>query len=247
MRKKPSTSKKKTLELIGYIDGFPCYQDRSSGGKTPKRGGFQSERIQKDPAMANVRYNYTEMGRVAKDVKAFKQLLQPMLRQFRDSKLHQRLISLFSKLKTLDTTTERGMRRAGNGMLTKEATALLRRYTFTTGKSLSMLLKHDVQFTDLNTFEIPNCEARYFTLPNSVTHLQLQAGVLHLNPKSMEGVLCISEVVLLPKTHKGTVTIGIPQPSQAYPLALPIVFAKGQSIVNGSTLDTGGEVMEICL
>ena len=247
MRKKPPTPDKKELQFVGYVQDFPCYLDTSSGGKTSKRGGFQSERIKKDPGMANVRYNYTEMGRAAKDVKAFKQLLRPMLRQFTDTKLHQRLISLFSKLKASDTSMDRGMRSARNGMLTKEGAALLRHYTFTIGKNLSSLLNHDIAFTTLEQFTIPNCNAHYFTLPPSATHLQLQAGVLYMDPNSMEGIFCISEATLLPKTHEGTVTIAIPKPTLPYPLALPIVLAKGQSIVNGSAFDTGGVVMEICL
>lgn len=234
------------LKFIGTLDGINFYIDGNGVAQQRKAGGgFNAAKIKNDPSMERVRQNAAEMGNCAKQVKAFKQLLYPVLHEVHDPKLHQRLMGLFFKLKTFDTTSGLGKRLAGQGMLTAEGQRLLRYYRITGKQGVHDYIGQPFVFDGKHQLTIPDCDGRYFNKRDHYTHLYVKAMVLYLHPDTMEGELCMSTPLLLPTTIQETVTQTLPDPSMPYAIALPMVYTKCVQLINGQDHVYGAKLLEV--
>ncbi len=91
-------------------------------------GGFTYENNKKNPRIYK---NSDEFGLCSLFVKEFKIALLPLLKFKKVGMLHQRLMSLCSKVKLLDPTSEKGSRSMGGGLKTLKGKMLLREFVFT--------------------------------------------------------------------------------------------------------------------
>lgn len=91
-------------------------------------GGFSYENNKKNPRIYK---NSDEFGLCSLFAKEFRIALRPLLKHTSVEMLHQRLIRLCSKIKLLDSTSEKGSRNVGQGLQTLKGKLLLREFVFT--------------------------------------------------------------------------------------------------------------------
>ena len=91
-------------------------------------GGFTYENNKKNPRIYK---NSDEFGLCSLFVKEFRIALRPLLKYKNVGMLHQRLMQLCSKIKLLDSTSEKGSRNIGQGLKTLKGKLLLREFVFT--------------------------------------------------------------------------------------------------------------------
>ena len=91
-------------------------------------GGFTYENNKKNPRIYK---NSHEFGLCSLFVKEFRIALRPLLKYKSVGMLHQRLMQLCSKIKLLDSTSEKGSRTIGQGLKTLKGKLLLREFVFT--------------------------------------------------------------------------------------------------------------------
>lgn len=90
--------------------------------------GFNYENNKKNPRIYK---NSDEFGLCSLFAKEFRIALRPLLKFKSVGMLHQRLMQLCSKIKLLDSTSERGSRTIGQGLKTLKGKLLFREFVFT--------------------------------------------------------------------------------------------------------------------
>ena len=96
------------IQMNGAIGNINFYIRKGVPLARKAGGGFTSDAIKTKESMLRVRENGSEFKGCMQSVQFFKMGLQPFLSTFKDGTLHQRLVSLFTKLKDLDFVAARG-------------------------------------------------------------------------------------------------------------------------------------------
>ena len=218
---------KGTLGDINFYTrlGVPCA--RKSGG------GFNGDAIKTKDSMVRVRENGSEFRGCMQSVQFFKLGLQPFLRSFKDGTLHQRLVSLFTKIRDMDLVSARGMRTVHHGLQNPVGQGLLQNYLLTSGSRLDGVLHQKVVFDWASGFRIPDFEGKRVSFPGGATHLGLQVGYLSLDFENKTFSFGSSETVYLGKNDVGMVAIPAPILVDAEGIKVGVVLAKFVQEVNG--------------
>lgn len=90
-------------------------------------GGFNYENNKNNPRIYK---NNDELTLCSVFVKEFKIGLHPILKYYKDGKLHQRLMSLFMTIKAVDAKSAPGSLNVGEGLRTLKGKLLLRQFAF---------------------------------------------------------------------------------------------------------------------
>lgn len=117
------------LQFTGKLDGLSFYEMQ---GKiiVRKTGGFEGNKIKKQPNYVRVRENSKEFTQSARAGKYFRHALATYLRPLRILYLHNRVVSLFQQLTKLDTVHARGERRLFEGLQTQAGQQLVKDFEF---------------------------------------------------------------------------------------------------------------------
>ena len=169
------------IELKGTIGEINFYKRLGVALSRKAGGGFNGQTIKTKASMARVRENGTEYGRCMKDVQFFKRALQPYLATVKDGTLHQRLASLFAKIKNEDLISPRGQRNIATALQTEQAFALLRGYTLTASKSFQEIVQQPYILDWNNGLQMPNFKLNNILFPSGATHLELSLGWLNID------------------------------------------------------------------
>jgi hypothetical protein len=198
--------------------------------------------------MVRVRENFSEFRGCMQSVQFFKRGLNPFLRSFKDGRLHERLVSLFTKLKDLDLVSGRGLRTVSNGLQNPVGQGLLQNYVMTSGSRLDGVLHQKVVFDWAAGFSIPDFEGKAVSFPGGATHLGLQVGYMSLDFENLTSSFDSSEMVYLVRNDVGTVVLPAPALVAAEGLKVGVVFAQFVQEVNGvfyPLKHEGSVVMEV--
>ncbi|MBT0608379.1 hypothetical protein [Aequorivita echinoideorum] len=134
-------------------------------------GGFNYENNKNNPRI----YKHSdELSLCSKFVKEFKIALYPILQFVNDGTLHQRLMALFMKIKSLDSGGATEHRLVGKGLKTLKGKQLLREFVFTPKVGIRQQfgnpLIHDADFS-LEWKALAPSKAKF---PKGATHFDLQ-------------------------------------------------------------------------
>ena len=221
------------IELEGTIGGLNFYYRKGKPVVRKSGGGFNGKAIKTKASMVRVRENGSEFGMCMQAVKAFKAGLVPFLTQFKDGELHHRLVSLFTKIKSLDAVSERGKRTVGNGLNTQAGAALLQHYVLTAGKNMESLLGQRFNFDFETGLQLTNFDGSLLRFPSGSTHLKLVVGFLRFDFESLSYLLVLSEAVYLDKASTGTFTLSPIEPNLTAGKAVGVVFGQYVQDLNG--------------
>jgi hypothetical protein len=221
------------IKLTGTLGGINFYPLKGETIGRKAGGGFNGDAIKTKDCMVRVRENFSEFRACMQSVQFFKMGMQPFLRSFKDGTLHQRLVSLFTKLKDLDLVSARGLRTVCRGLQNPAGQELLGHYLLTSGLRLDGILHQKVVFDWVTGFSIPDFEGKRVSFSGGATHLSLQVGYLSLDFEKMTSSLSSSEIMYLAKNDVGTVVIPTPALAAAEGVKVGVVLARFVQEMNG--------------
>jgi len=162
------------VQFTGHFDRLSFYEMR---GKIVVRetGGFDGEKIKKDPNYVRVRENSSEFAHCAKVGKYFRDSIHLYLKKLNIPYVHNRVLGLFQEISRLDLVSDRGKRTVLNGLQSQEALGILDRFEFDKDQSFGTLFpfKHEVDLLE-GRLVVSNFSARLFKKFTGATHVNLQ-------------------------------------------------------------------------
>lgn len=117
------------VKIKGTIDDYVFY-DLNGISVMRKKSGFNGEDFKSKESYRKVRENSSEFGHCSKSGKMLREALQPFTQESGDKYLYQSFAKLMTKIKDLDTESQRGKRRIQHGLKNPLSTELLRNFQF---------------------------------------------------------------------------------------------------------------------
>lgn len=194
------------IRLKGTIGDINFYSTRNGGDLARAAGGgFNRQGNKKNPTMVRTRENASEFGHCSKVKKAFKIALAPFVCIRKDGSLHGRMMTLFTKIKSLDRIHTRGNRKVATGLETSLGIHLLRSFVFTPACNVMDVLGASIDYDFMSRrCSITNFDVRNVSFPAGATHLALTLGLLHFDFDTLTYKLKSSTPVYIDKMHSAT-------------------------------------------
>ena len=202
------------VTFTGTVGGLNFYSRKGVPLARAAGGGFNGRAIKTSPRMVRVRENSAEFKGCMQSVKHFKQGLNPFFVLIKNGESHERLASLFAKIKNADCVSARGERFVGGGMATAAGRQLLKGYAFNSDLNLGKALHCPVVFSWENGVTIDLAKDAV-AFPAAATHLELTALFYIFDFEGYGSVLEKSEKILISKDAAAEETVHLS------PLALP--------------------------
>lgn len=164
---------KSILMLQGNIGNLSFYKTKD-GMMVRTKGGVEKKRIMTEPQFARTRENMQEFAAVAKTGKFLRHAVSAFVNKAADSKVSNRMTSILTQLKQLDTAAVRGERHPAAGLILPEGKLLLEGFDFNSNSQLGNILLQPYSTDDatgimtLQDF-VPNTS---LLLPKEATHVQ---------------------------------------------------------------------------
>jgi len=206
---------KGVIKIEGSIDDVTFYKSKD-GFLAKRKSGVSKSRIENDPNFARTRENDAEFKNAAISGKYLRDILRPLMKTARDSRVTSRLLKLMSRILRLDTTSARGERTVGTAIASPAAQALLKGFEFNSKSPMgSVLFKPYSVTTATGVIVVSNLvPINDVAIPEGTTHLTLRGA--YANVDFTDGVSAIeySNQVNLPiDSASTTVTLtptGVP-------------------------------------
>lgn len=224
---------KSIVKLQGTIGALNFYFRKGVPLVRTAGGGFNGDAIKTKDSMVRVRENGSEFKGCMQTVRFFKLGLQPFLCTFKDGTLHQRLVSLFTKIKNGDLLAVRGSRTVFGGLQTTAGRQLLRNYLLSSGSRLEKVLHQKVLFDWTSGFSLTDFDGGRVSFPNGGTHLALRVGYLTFDFAHYDSAFVATDTVYLTSTDTGTVFIPSPTLATAEGMQVGVVLAQFVQELNG--------------
>ena len=193
------------IRLKGTIGDINFYSTVTGGDLARAAGGGYSKNSKNKSSLVRTMENASEFGDCSRIKKALRISLAPFLCVRKDGSLHGRMMTLLTKLKTLDRVNVRGKRKVGKGLETPVGLHLLRNFVFTPACSVLDILACSADF-DFNTriLSITNFDIKNVKFPSGATHMALTMGLLHFNFDNIEYRLKNSVPLYIDKHYDAT-------------------------------------------
>jgi hypothetical protein len=183
--------------IIGTYNGINYYMRNGKQCQRKAGGGFTTESIKNNPKMQGIRDRNKEMTLCSKFTMNFKEAMSPFLKEIHDGTLHERLMKLFMKIRTLDETAE-GKRTAGRGLKSNSGKKLLKEFKFTMGPDGLNILGPVVTFdTQTGTLNAVSFDPTRLKFPKGSSHFFLDYGVLEYDIKKSAFLFILNEGTLI--------------------------------------------------
>ncbi|WP_298156001.1 hypothetical protein [Flavobacterium sp.] len=232
------------IAFTGTLGGVNFYVLNGVPVSRMAGGGFNGKKIKTSPKMVRVRENGSEFKGCMQAVKHFKAGLRKPLSSIKDGTLHQRLVSLFTKIKNTDTVSVRGARNVANGLLTEEGRRLLRGYVLDSGPGLAQTLRQPFAFSwDDTGLVFKGFDAGLVAFPNGATQVELTAFFYVFDFEKHESVLASSETkaILRDSGDQGTLSLTAPALPESNAVRMGLLHYRFQQELNGSLYPLQGE------
>lgn len=187
------------IKLEGKIGDLSFYKTKD-GHLAREKGGVDANRIKNDPAFERTRENGSEFGSSAKSGKLLRDSIRPMMQNASDSRVTSRLTKVMTQIKNMDTTSIRGARNVGVGIVTQAAKLLLKGFNFNDKAILGSILFNpfdvdpatgEITLDDL----IPQNDVN---IPSGATHMTLSSAWAKVDFATGDTDVQMSNAVNLP-------------------------------------------------
>lgn len=187
------------IKIEGTLDDLTFYKSKE-GYLVRTKGGVSKNRIANDPAFVRTRENNAEFGHSATSAKILRRAILEMINDAKDSRVASRLTTVMSKVKNLDTVSERGKRNVAQGLLSPEGKNLLKGFDFNNRAILtSVLLKEPELNTATAEVQLQAFNpANHIVVPKGATHVMFSAGVVAIDFQQGNSELVTSNALTLP-------------------------------------------------
>lgn len=143
-----------------------------------KKGGFTRKSIKNNPQMQVIRDSNSELATCSIFLKEFKIGLRPILLHFRVGSLHQQLMQLFLRIKSLDRVSDPGNLNVSDGLRTEKGRMLLREFTFTPKVGIRQFFGNPIIREDDFSVVWEHFEPSQARFPKGATHWEMVYLVL---------------------------------------------------------------------
>ncbi|MDT8347087.1 MAG: hypothetical protein RQ756_04745 [Flavobacteriaceae bacterium] len=193
------------IKIEGTLDDLTFYKTKE-GYLIRTKGGVSKNRIASDPAFARTRENNAEFGHSATAGKILRRAILDMINDAKDPRVASRLTTVMSKVKNLDTVSQRGKRNVTQGLLSAEGKSLLKGFDFNNRAVLtSVLLKEPVLDTATAEVQLQAFNPSvHVDVPQGATHIVLTAGVVAIDFQEGNSELVTSNALTIPITNTET-------------------------------------------
>ncbi|MBK7304106.1 MAG: hypothetical protein IPI90_12875 [Saprospiraceae bacterium] len=128
------------IKVVGTLDDLNFYKT-ADGHLVRMKGGVSGDRIKNDPAFARTRENMEEFKEINKAGKIIRGGFRNLIGRGADPRASSRLVGVLSKIMKYDTTSLRGERKVGIGLIDAVAKSLLSNFNFNQFAELDQILK----------------------------------------------------------------------------------------------------------
>lgn len=186
--------------LVGTLEGVNYYIRKGKAVARKAGGGFTGKAIKTKPSMVRVRENNFEFGHCSKVKKGFRIALTPFLKYYTDGTLHGRMMQLFQEIKELDSSSIRGSRTIGLGILTAAGKEVFRNFVYNPLCKVSEVAPMKGNYNvETGIFTVNDFDINLVRFPKNATHLELQYGVLGVDFETITFSLCLATPLVLEK------------------------------------------------
>ncbi|CAM3545096.1 hypothetical protein FLGE108171_02150 [Flavobacterium gelidilacus] len=187
------------IKIEGTVEDLTFYQ-KNGKSFVRKKGGVSRERILNDPNYVRTRENMSEFSHSGSAGKILKLAVGSMAFKAKDSKLNSRLLQVMSRIKNLDSTSNRGKRLVSVGITTPEGKQLLKGFDFNINASLDSVLfaPYDLDLGS-GSFKIVDFSTEeQLMYPQGATHVSFQSAIVDIDFASGDSVIAYSTIENLP-------------------------------------------------
>jgi hypothetical protein len=165
------------IKIKGTLDNVSFYKTKD-GHLARMKTSVDGTRIANDPAFERTRENNAEFGESATAGKLLRDAVRPQALNASDGRVTARMTQVMSKIKNLDTTSDRGSRKVSIGLADPSAVALIKGFEFNKLAKLSSILYSTfavdnatgvISFTNLNPIQD-------IVVPSGATHVTFSGG-----------------------------------------------------------------------
>jgi hypothetical protein len=187
------------IKIKGTLDNVNFYKTKD-GDLARMKTSVDANRIKNDPSFERTRENNEEFGNSANAGKLVRDAVRPMALNASDGKVVSRLTQVMTRIKNMDTTSVRGKRNVGEGILDPNALLMIKGVEFNREALLSAILfKPFAVDTATGEIVITNLIPQMdIVWPQGATHIQLTAGFASVDFTNGDKDLQISPAVNLP-------------------------------------------------
>jgi hypothetical protein len=187
------------IKIKGTVGDLTFYKSQD-GFMVRQKGGVDKDRIANDPAFARTRENGREFGASGSAGKLVQDALRPLLMTASDSRIFSRLLKMMSFIKNMDSTSARGLRNVGVGILAPSALALIKGFDFNNRSALGSILFAPYKVNTLTgVITISGLvPANHVVSPAGATHVAIKGGWARIDFVTGVTQLQLSNVVNLP-------------------------------------------------
>lgn len=187
------------IKIEGTVEDLTFYQ-RNGKSFVRKKGGVSRERIMNDPSYVRTRENMSEFSHSGSSGKMLKMAVGSMAFKAKDSRLSSRLMQVMTRIKNLDSTSNRGKRLVSNGIGTPEGKQLLRGFDFNIHASMdSVLFAPYTLDTSNGVFKISSIVTEeQLMFPQGATHVSFQGAVVDIDFVTGDSDIAYSNIENLP-------------------------------------------------
>jgi hypothetical protein len=197
------------INLKGTLGNVNFYKTKD-GNLARMKTSVDASRIASDPAFERTRENNAEFGNFAAAGKLFRDSVRAMALNASDGRVTARVTQRMSKIKNLDTISERGQRNVATGLSDPSALGLLKGFDFNNRSVMSSVL-YKAFSVDTGTGEITIVDFNPMldlASPQGATHIRFSAGVAGVDFELNERELVTSDEFTL-AINSGVSTVSI--------------------------------------
>ena len=193
------------IPLVGTLNGINFYYLNGKPIARKAGGGFTRKAIKSKASMQRVRENANEFGHCSAVNKAFRFALSPFYKGYRFTHFHSRLMGLFMRIKTLDTTHKRGERCVADGIGQVHGFQLLQQFSYTPACVVRQVLPFEfcVSNTDF-ALTITDFDIEQVGFAAGATHIALTYGVLDFDFDRLNYALHLAAPLVLDRFYAGS-------------------------------------------
>ena len=224
------------FKIEGTLDDVTFYKTSTGGYLVRTKGGINRDRILNDPNFVRTRENMGEFAHVVQTAKGFRQAMATLVSKAKDGKMHNRLMSLLSKLKKEDTVSDRGKRKVHLGIQQGSNKLLFKGFDFNRRATLSHVLLRPIELdSTTGKIEVANfVPIEDLNYPEGATHVSFTSAVLNYDFASAISDLQISnEQILTLDMNSQNINVQPAQMPQGAGLNFYMVLVAFYQQVNG--------------
>ncbi|RYG11201.1 MAG: hypothetical protein EOO07_20955 [Chitinophagaceae bacterium] len=187
------------VNFEGTVEDLTFYK---RNGKTlvRRKGGISGERIKTEPNFVRTRENNSEFGHCCTSSKVLRLAMGTLVHKAKDGKLSNRLMQMLTRAKNMDSTSKRGLRKVGIGIMTPSGRQLFNGFDFNKNAPLQSVLfaPYDVDTVNGMVAIADFVPAEQLHFPEGATHVSLQSGVAIVDFLTEDSNLSLSPALTLP-------------------------------------------------